>query len=244
MDNSWLPSPVPRRTPNASARRVRALFRAANSTVNRSPADWVVDPADIAIRANAQRSSGRPSRHATRGAWPGCLSEPDRAAIHLASSDPSTAAGSAAIWPTFPFPNALPDSSLPAPKPAVCASTLESRTGSSATPTSASAEPSQPQPDWAGLSESGRPRIYIATDAEAAIRSKYRLVEDDDGNGGPGRRPGRRRQRRAATRRTRPHGRGDCGSARLGRLPRPACRRRMVRGGLPRSIAVADGRRK
>jgi hypothetical protein len=33
-----------------------------------------------------------------------------------------------------------------------------------------------------GLSESGRPKIYVAPDSEANIRIKYRLVDDDDGN--------------------------------------------------------------
>ena len=243
MDNSWLPVSVAAAQLNASARRVRALLQSGELHGQQIAGRWVVDPADIAIRANAQRSSGRPlsPRNAWSLAW--ALSEPDRAAIHLASSDPVDRSRLRRHLGNLPDPEriarllaARAKASRVRVHPGVSNRLLGDADVSVGGALAAAAH-------GAGLSESGRPRIYIATDAEAAIRSKYRLVEDDDGNvdlavvpavvGSVGPQPGQPVPMAV--------GMADLLDSADSRARHAAAE---WFEGLPRSIAVADGRRK
>lgn len=243
MDDSWLPVSVAAAQLNASARRVRALLQSGELHGQQIAGRWVVDPADVVIRANAQRSAGRPlsPRNAWSLAW--ALSEPDRAAMHLASSDPVDRSRLRRHLATLPGPVRLArllagraKASRVRVHPGVSSRLLDDAGISVGGALAAAAH-------GAGLSESGRPCIYIAAEAEADIRSRYRLVNDDDGNvdlavvpaavGRVGPQPGRPVPMAV--------GMADLLDSADSRARHAAAEWFQ---GLPGSIAVADGRRK
>ena len=182
MDNSWLPVSAAAAQLDASARRVRALLHSRELHGRQIGGRWFVDPADVAGRVNAPRPAGRPL--SPRNAWSlaRALSEPDQAAVHLASSDPVDRSRLRRQLADLPGPERLARLVSARAKvsrvrvhPGALNRLLADADVSVGGALAVAAH-------GVGLSESGRPRIYIAPSTEADVRSRYRLVDDDDGN--------------------------------------------------------------